>query len=53
MAKNKGEPMNTYNITLTLEDGSRVTYNINAESERDAEDIALSKAIKEHGEAYL
>ena len=45
--------MNTYNISITLEDGSRITYNINAENEREAEDLALSKALKEHGEAYL
>lgn len=45
--------MNNYNITITLQDGSRINYYIIAENERDAEDIALSKAVKEHGEAYL
>lgn len=45
--------MNNYNITLTLEDGSMVVYSVVAECEREAEEIALKKAKKEHGEAYL
>jgi hypothetical protein len=45
--------MNDYTIKLTLEDGSRISYHIRAENERDAEEKALSMATKEYGEAYL
>lgn len=45
--------MNNYCVAITLEDGSRVIYHVLAECEREAEDIALKKAKKEHGEVYL